>query len=124
MSIKERCTAHQRLKQTPIPKVARCINTLIAIVLSALSAYHFTQPNEAWRSGVTEISSALLLLIAGYCVSHMKATVINLIVAVLAMALGIRHLIYGGGWKSGISELLFSALLIIIACIIFRDRKE
>lgn len=122
--LKRRFTPPQRRKHSPIPRAVRYVNTLIAIVLFGLSAYHLTQPNEAWRSGLTEIVSAILLLIAAYRVSHVKTLAINLIVACLAIALGIRHLIYGGGWRSGITELFFSTLLITTVYIIFRDRKK
>lgn len=84
--------------------------------------YHLTQPNQAWRSGTTELISAILLLIAAYLVSHLKAMVINLIVAVIIFSLGVRHLIYGGGWISGITELLFAALLVAAASMSYRDR--
>ena len=107
-----------------IPRAARRINTAIAIVLCGISIYHFTQPNEAWRSGTTELVSAMLLLTAAYRVSHVKAMVTNLVVAVGISALGVRHLIYGGGWASGITELLISGLLVAAASIIHRRGGE
>ena len=103
-----------------IPLAVRRINTAIAIVLFGISIYHFTQPNEAWRSGTTELVSAILLLTAAYLVSHLKAMVTNLVVAVGISGLGVRHLIHGGGWGSGITELLFAVLLIAVASMIYR----
>jgi len=111
-------------KRAPIPRVAKGINTAIAVVLLGLSIYHYTQPNQAWRSGTTELVCALLLLTAAYLVSHMKAMVINLIVAVPVVALGIRHFISVTGWRSGIAELCFAVLLIIVAYTINKDRSK
>lgn len=91
------------------------MNTAIAIVLCGIGLYHLTQPNEAWRSGIIELVSAMLLLTATYRLSHVKAMVANLAVAVVISALGVRHLIYGGGWVSGIIELLFAVLLVAVA---------
>jgi hypothetical protein len=111
-------------KAAHVPRAARFINTAIAIVLCGIGIYHFTQPNEAWRSGTTELVSAMLLFTAAYRVSHVKAMVTNLVVAVVISALGVRHLIYGGGWGSGITELLFAVLLVAAANIIHRDRGK
>ena len=66
----------------------------------------------------------MLLLTAAYLVSHVKAMVTNLVVAVVISGLGVRHLIYGGGWGSGITELLFAVLLVAAASIIRRDRGK
>jgi hypothetical protein len=52
-----------------------------------------------------------------------KAIVINLIIAVEVVALGIRHMIHGGGWRSGVAELFFAVLLIAAAYIIYRDKR-
>jgi hypothetical protein len=86
--------------------------------------YHFTQPNEAWRSGTAELISAILLLTAVYYVSYTKAMVINLVIAVVISGLGIRHLIHGGGWASGITELLFAVLLVTAANMVYRNRVK
>jgi hypothetical protein len=111
-------------KSAHVPPAARIINTAIAIVLFGISIYHFTQPNEAWRSGTIELVSAMLLLTAAYRVSYVKAMVTNIVVAVGISALGVRHLIYGGGWGSGITELLFAVLLVTAASMIHRDRGK
>ena len=66
----------------------------------------------------------MLLLTAAYRVSHVKAMVTNLVVAVGISALGVRHLIYGEGWRSGITELLFAVLLVAAASMIHRDRGK
>ena len=110
-------------KRSRMPGVVRGINTAIALVLGGLSIYHYTQPDQAWRSGTTELVSALALLTAAYLVSHKIAIVINLIVAIPVVSLGIRHLIHGGGWRSGVAELFFAVLLIAAAYIIYRDKR-
>ena len=122
--LKERSGPSNHGNYPPIPRAARLINTLIAVVLCGLSIYHFTQPNEAWRSGITELVGALLLLAAAYCVSHKKAIVINLVAASGISVLGIRHLIHGEGWRAGITELLFVVLLVVAASMIYRDREK
>jgi hypothetical protein len=66
----------------------------------------------------------MLLLTAAYRVSYVKAMVTNIVVAVGISALGVRHLIYGGGWGSGITELLFAVLLVTAASMIHRDRGK
>ena len=110
-------------KRSCIPRTVRGVNTAIALVLLGLSLYHYTQPNQAWRSGTTELVSAMALLTAAYFVSHKIAIVINLIVAIPIVSLGIRHLIHGGGWRSGVAELFFAVLLIAAAYIIYRNKK-
>jgi hypothetical protein len=107
-----------------VPRLASLADTAIAIVLYGLGIYHFTQPNQAWRSGTTEIVSATLLLIAGYRVSRIIAIIINLAMAVVIGGAGIRHLIHGGGWRSGIVELFFAVTLIAIAGVIHRGKNS
>jgi hypothetical protein len=107
-----------------IPWPARLIDTAIAIVLSTLSGYHFTQPNQAWRSGIIELSAASLLLVAAHRVDHQKAMIINLVVAVEIFTLGIRHLIHGGGWGSGTTELFFALILVITARGIHKTKEH
>ena len=121
---KKRIVPSNSSKFTHVPRAAMFTNTMIAIVLLGLSIYHFTQPNEAWRSGTIELVSAMLLLTAAYRVSHVKAMVTNLVVAIGISALGIRHLIHGGGWGAGITELLFAILLVAAAIIIHKDRAK
>jgi hypothetical protein len=111
-------------KRARVPRAARYINTGMAVILCGIGLYHLTQPNEAWRSATAELVSATLLLIAAYGVSNVKATAINLAVAVVATGLGVRHLIHGGGWRSGTVELLMAALLLAAAGIIRRERGK
>ena len=100
------------------------IDTTVSIVVCGIGVYHFTQPHQAWRSGTIELICSTLLLIAAHHVSRAKAVVINLIVAVPIFSLGIRHLIHGGGWLSGITELLFAVLLVTAAKIIHGYREN
>lgn len=103
-----------------IPRNAVVIDTSISVVLAGLGIYHFTQPHQAWRSGVIEVIASISLLVAAYCLSRLKAMVVNLLVAAPIFILGIRHVIHGGGWLSGIAELLFAVLLIRAAGVIRR----
>ena len=123
-SPEKRIKSSSLIKYTNIPRLAKLINTVIAVILFGLGIYHYTQPNEAWRSGTTEVIAAMMLLIAGYRISRVKATIVNLVVAVVISIAGIRHLIHGGGWKSGITELVFTILLIAAASLIFRNRVK
>jgi threonine/homoserine/homoserine lactone efflux protein len=109
-------------RRVRIPRAARFINTAIAAVLLGLSIYHYTQPNQAWRSGTVELASAALLLTAAYLFSGLKAMAVNLIIAVVVSGLGVRHLIHGGGWRSGITELFFAVLLVVAAVMTYRKR--
>ena len=111
-------------KRAPVPLLAKGINTAIALVLLGLSIYHFTQPNQAWRSGTTELVCAVSLLTAAYLVPHVIAMVINLVVAVPVVGLGVRHFISTAGWRSGIAELFLAVLLIVVAYIVYKDRKK
>lgn len=106
-----------------IPKTARYLNTAMAVVLLGFGAYHYTQPNAAWRSGTIESITALLLLAAAYAVSPKAAIVINAVLAAVLLALGIRHLAIGGGWVSGSIEMVFTVLLLIAASIIYKKTK-
>ena len=99
------------------------IDTSIAIIFFGLGIYHFTQPNQAWRSDIAEVLSAALLVTAAYFVHWPKAMVINLIVALSSCFFGVRHLIHGGGWGSGITELLLAIVLIAVAGIIYKYGK-
>jgi hypothetical protein len=101
-----------------IPKAARYINTGMAVVLIGFGAYHYTQPNAAWRSGTIESVSALALLAAAYLVPPKAAVIINGVLAFLLLALGIRHIAIGGGWVSGSIELVFTCLLVFVAVMI------
>ena len=107
-----------------IPTRALLIDTIIAVVLFGLSIYHFTQPDQAWRSGMIELFSVILLITAAFFVSCMKSTVIYLIDAPASIVLGIYHLTHGGGWRSGITDLLFAVLLMANAYIIIRADGE
>ncbi len=107
-----------------VPKIARYVNTAIAFVLIVLGIYHFTQPNAAWRSGTMESIVALSLLTAAYLVSPKVAVIINVVIAILMLPLGIRHVAIGGGWVSGTIELLFACILIVVAVIINKNKKN
>jgi hypothetical protein len=122
--LKKRIGLSGSSKYTQVPRAARLINTVIAIILLGISIYHFTQPNKAWRSGITELIAVILLLTAAYFVSHVKAIMTNLFVAIVILGLGVRHLIYGGGWGSGTTELIFTVLLVAAASMIYRDRRK
>jgi hypothetical protein len=111
-------------KATSTARLARYINTGIAVVLTGLSIYHYTQPNQAWRSGTAEICSAAVLIAAAYLFPRMIAMAANILVAIVACGLGIRHLIHGGGWRSGTVELLFAVLLVVVAVMIYWSRRE
>src|SRR4030042_6002836 len=95
-------------KYERIPRSAKLIYTITAIIVFGLGIYHFTQPEGAWRSGITEVLYAALLLAAAYFVHWPNTIVINLIVIVISFVLGVRHFIHGGGWKSGITELFLA----------------
>ena len=122
-SQKDRIKSSSSDKRNRIPRVAMLIDTAISIILWGIGLYHFTQPNQAWRSGITELLSAALLLTAAYRVSRTKAMVIHLVVAVPVCSLSIRHLIHGAGWRSGIMELFLAILLVAVAGIIHKAGK-
>jgi hypothetical protein len=111
-------------KSAPVPLAARSINTAIAAVLLGLSAYHYTQPNQAWRSGTAELACAVLLLLAAYVIPGIIAMAVDLVVAVVTTGLGVRHLIHGGGWRSGITELFFALLLVTAAIMLYKNRNK
>ena len=119
---KERTKSSVSRKYEHIPKSGMLIDTVIALIFLGLGIYHFTQPDQAWRSGTIEVLFAALLLTAAYLVHWTKAMVINLIVAVIICPLGIRHLTHGGGWRSGITELFIAVVLTLVAYIIYRHR--
>ena len=123
-SQKDRIESPGRDKCNRIPRVAMLIDTAIAIVFCGIGSYHFTQPNQAWRSGTIEVVCAALLIIAAYLVDRTKAMVINLVVAVPICGIAIRHLIHGGGWRSGITELLLAIVLVVVAGIIHKPGKS
>jgi hypothetical protein len=107
-----------------IPKTARYLNTAMAGILIVLGIYHYTQPNAAWRSGTIESITAVLLLAAAYEVSNKAARVINIVLAGVLLSLGIRHLAIGGGWVSGSIEIVFAALLVFGAAIMYKTTKK
>lgn len=109
-------------KRNRIPRVAILIDTAIAIVFCGTGSYHFTQPNQAWRSGTIEVVSAALLITAAYLVDRTKAMVIQVVVVVTICGLGIRHLIHGGGWRSGITELFLATVLVAVTGIICKHK--
>jgi len=107
-----------------IPRTAMLLDTTISVVLSGIGIYHLTQPSQAWRSGTVEIICSILLLMAAYWLSHTKAMITNLAIAVLLFSLGIRHIIHGGGWKTGVIELVFAILLITAAVSIHKWKER
>ena len=123
-SQKDRIESPGRDKGNRIARVAMLIDTTIAIVFCGIGSYHFTQPNQAWRSGTIEVVCAALLIIAAYLVDRTKAMVINLVVAMPICGIAIRHLIHGGGWRSGITELFLAIVLVVVAGIIHKPGKS
>ena len=109
-------------KRNRIPRVATLIDTAIAILFCGTGLYHFTQPNQAWRSGTIEVVSAALLITAAYLVDRTKAMVIQVVVLVTICALGIRHLVLGGGWRSGVTELFLAIVLVAVTGTVYRHK--
>jgi hypothetical protein len=105
-----------------IPRVAILIDTAIAVVFCATGLYHFTQPHQAWRSGTIEVVCAALLITAAYLVDRTRAMVIQIAVLTTICGLGIRHLIIGGGWRSGITELFLAIVLVAVTAITCRHK--
>lgn len=100
-------------------RVAIAIDTAIAIVLCGTGIYHFTQPHAAWRSGTIEVVSAASLIIAAYFIDRTKAVLVHVAVLATIFGLSIRHLI-DRGWRSGITELFLSIILVAVAAAIYR----
>jgi hypothetical protein len=67
-----------------IPRVAILTDTAIAVILCSAGIYHFTQPNQAWRSGTIEVACASALMAAACLLGRTKAMLIQ-----VAVALGI-----------------------------------
>jgi hypothetical protein len=107
-----------------ISKTPRYLNTAMAVVLYGLGIYHYTQPDAAWRSGTIETLTATSLLVAAFLVPPGIAIVINVVFAIGIIALGIRHISFGGGYVSGSIELIFAVLLIWSAVLISKQRKS
>jgi len=105
-----------------IPRVAIIIDTAIAIVFCGTGLYHFTQPNQAWRSGTIEVVCAASLIAAAYVVNRTMAMLIQTAVALGICALGIRHLMHWEGWRSGSIELLLAAVLVAVTVITYRHK--
>ena len=97
-----------------IPRVAILADAAIAVILCSAGIYHFTQPNQAWRSGTIEVVCAAALMAAACLLDRTKAMLIQVAVALGIGALGIRHLIIGGGWRSGITELFLAIVLVAV----------
>jgi hypothetical protein len=107
-----------------LPLPVKIINTAVAAVLLYFSIYHFPRPDAAWRSGVTELSCAVMLLSAAYLVPYLISILLNLIVAGGMLGLGIRHLSHGHGYRSGLTEIACSILLIVAIVIICRKTRK
>src|SRR5512137_1987649 len=105
-----------------IPRVAILVDTAIAVIFCGTGIYHFTQPNQAWRSGTIEVVCASALMAAACLLGRTKAMLIQVAVALGIGALGIRHLIIGGGWRSGITELLLAVVLVAVTGLTCRHR--
>ena len=101
-------------RRSRIPRVAILIDTAIAVIFCGTGIYHFTQPNQAWRSGTIEVVCASALMAAACLLGRTKAMLIQVAVALGIGALGIRHLIIGGGWRSGITELFLAVVLVAV----------
>lgn len=101
-------------KRNRIPRVATLIDTATAVVFCGTGLYHFTQPHQAWRSGTIEVVCAALLVTAAYVLDRTKAMIIQVGVLVGICALGIRHLVIGGGWRSGVTELFLAIVLVAV----------
>ena len=100
------------------------IDTLVAAAFCTAGIYHFTQPNQAWRSGAIEVTCAVALVVAGYLLGRRKAVLVHVAVAAGITALGIRHVVLGGGWKSGTVEMALAVVLLGVAVVIYRRRPE
>ena len=109
-------------KRSRIPRAAILIDTAIAVVFCGTGLYHFTQPNQAWRSGTIEVVAAALLITAAYLVDRTRAMVIQVAVLVTICALGIRHLSIGGGWRSGTTELFLAIVLVAVTGTTYRHK--
>ena len=97
-----------------IPRAAILIDTAVAVIFCGTGIYHFTQPNQAWRSGTIEVVCASALMAAACLLGRTKAMLTQVAVAMGIGALGIRHLIIGGGWRSGITELFLAVVLVAV----------
>ena len=107
-----------------IPRVAILIDTAIAVIFCGTGIYHFTQPNQAWRSGTIEVVCASALMAAACLLGRTKVMLIQVAVALGIGALGIRHLVIGGGWRSGITELFLAAVLVAVAGMTCRHKAR
>lgn len=107
-----------------VPRAVACIDTAVAGLFTAAGIYHFTQPDRAWRSGAIEVTCAAALLVAAWLLGRRPAMAVQVLVAAGITALGIRHLVMGGGWKSGSMELVMAVVLVGAAVLIFRHRPE
>jgi hypothetical protein len=105
-----------------LPRAATRIDTAIAVLFCGTGIYHFTQPNQAWRSGAIEVACALALLVAAHLLSRTMSILLHVAVALGIGALGIRHLVLGGGWRSGTMELLMAVVILGVAAFVFRHK--
>ncbi len=107
-----------------VPPVVACIDTVAAALLTMAGTYHFTQPDQAWRSGAIEVTCAAALMVAAFVLGRGLAVAVHVAVTLGITALGIRHLVMGGGWKSGAMELVMAAALLGATVLILRHRRE
>ncbi len=108
--------------QGRLPRVVTRIDLAIAALFCLAGAYHFTQPNQAWRSGVIETTCAAALVVAACWLGWRLASLVHVAVGLGVAALGIRHLVIGSGWRSGTMELVMAAVLLGLVVVIFRHR--
>ena len=107
-----------------LPRAVACIDTAAAVLFTMAGIYHFTQPNQAWRSGAIEVTCAAALMVAARVLGPGLAAAVHVAVALGITALGIRHLVMGGGWRSGAMELVMAAVLLGAVVLILRHRPE
>ncbi len=106
------------------PRAVIWTDMVVAALFCAAGAYHFTQPDQAWRSGAIEVTCAMALLVAAYLLGRWMAVLVHVDVALGITSLGIRHLVLGGGWKSGTMELVMAVVLLGVAAVLCRRRPE
>lgn len=105
-----------------VPRAVAGTDTAVAVLFTMAGIYHFTQPYQAWRSGAIEVTCAAALLAAAWLLGRGLAVAVHVAVALGITALGIRHLLMGGGWRSGTMELVMAAVLLGAAVLILRHR--
>lgn len=111
-----------RARPGRLPRAVTGIDLAIAALFLVAGAYHFPRPDQAWRSGVIEMTCAAALVVASCRLGRRLAVLVHVAVGLGAAALGIRHLLIGSGWRSGAMELLVAVVLLGLAVLIVRHR--